>query len=305
MHRFLECHFLLSVIAKFFALAHSIFGMIIAEKNKVQVTWHSGMHSSGNLRVQAITINSGNDTTCQPNVSDGWTVGVIGNVSNLCNVFYSCWCIIASHNSGFFPLSAPVKSCMIHCCSYSCYLLFMFSSWLEDHCNPGIKNMKYYTKKQWWTQPFSQSCEGLQLVCIALFVGNSAFHPQERQFLWNVRWLLSIRVHKCDVIHKHWMWLDADKDANFSSCASVDNKLATLVISSYVYELWVDCVGGSGSDEKRETHLTLTTVEYCWGPCCLWNLNYSFDMHSIDGLDEQNILKLEVALFCLKLKVSN
>jgi len=59
------------------------------------------------------------------------------------------------------------------------------------------------------------------------------------------------------------MWLDADKDANFSSCASVDNKLATLVISSYVYELWVDCVGGSGSDEKRETHLTLTTVEYC------------------------------------------
>jgi hypothetical protein len=27
-----------------------------------------------------------------------------------------------------------------------------------------------------------------------------------------------------------------------------------------------------------------------------------FDMRSIDGLDEQNILKLEVALFCLKLK---
>jgi len=25
-------------------------------------------------------------------------------------------------------------------------------------------------------------------------------------------------------------------------------------------------------------------------------------MHSIDGLDKQNILKLEVALFCLKLK---
>lgn len=58
MHRFSEGHFLLSVIAKFFVLAHSIFGMIIAEKNKVQVMWHSGMHSSGNLPVQAITLNS-------------------------------------------------------------------------------------------------------------------------------------------------------------------------------------------------------------------------------------------------------
>jgi hypothetical protein len=27
-----------------------------------------------------------------------------------------------------------------------------------------------------------------------------------------------------------------------------------------------------------------------------------FDTRSIDGLDEQNILKLEVTLFCLKLK---
>jgi len=52
------------------------------------------------------------------------------------------------------------------------------------------------------------------------------------------------------------MWLDADKDANFGSCASVDNKLATHAISSYMCELWVDCVGDSSSDEKRETHLT-------------------------------------------------
>jgi hypothetical protein len=29
------------------------------------------------------------------------------------------------------------------------------------------------------------------------------------------------------------------------------------------------------------------------------------DMHSIGGLDEQNILKLKLALFSLKLKVSN
>lgn len=58
MHRFSKCHFLLSVIAKFLVLAHSIFGMIIAEKNIVQVMWHSGMYSSSNLPVQAITVNS-------------------------------------------------------------------------------------------------------------------------------------------------------------------------------------------------------------------------------------------------------
>jgi len=34
-------------------------------------------------------------------------------------------------------------------------------------------------------------------------------------------------------------------------------------------------------------------------------LKLFFDVHIIDGLDGQNILKLEVALFCLKLKVSN
>jgi len=53
-----ECYFLLSVIAKFLFLAHSIFGMIIAEKSIVQVMWHSGMHSSDNLPVQAVTVNS-------------------------------------------------------------------------------------------------------------------------------------------------------------------------------------------------------------------------------------------------------
>lgn len=64
------------------------------------------------------------------------------------------------------------------------------------------------------------------------------------------------QMHKCDVFNEDWMWLDADKDANFSSCTSVDNKLATHAISSYMYELWVDCVGDSSSDKKRETRLT-------------------------------------------------
>jgi len=39
------------------------------------------------------------------------------------------------------------------------------------------------------------------------------------------------------------MWLDADKDANLSSYASVDNKLATHATSSYMYDcgliVWV------------------------------------------------------------------
>lgn len=60
---------------------------------------------------------------------------------------------------------------------------------------------------------------------------------------------------KFDAFSEDWVWLDADKDANFSSCASVDNKLATLAISSYMYELWVDCVGDNSSD-KTETCLT-------------------------------------------------
>ena len=54
------------------------------------------------------------------------------------------------------------------------------------------------------------------------------------------------------------MWLDANKDANLSSCVSVGNKLATYAISSYMYELWVDCVGDSSSDKKRETCLTFS-----------------------------------------------
>lgn len=137
----------------------------------------------------------------------------------------------------------------------------------------------------------------LQLVCILLFVGNSATHPWERPFLWNVKWLLSTRVHKCDVFHEDWMWLDADKGANFSCYASVDNKLATHGISSYI---WV--VGDSSSDKKRETHLTFNQW---WVLLKLFlKLKLFFDMHSIDGLDEQRFLKLEVALFCLKLEVS-
>lgn len=67
--------------------------------------------------------------------------------------------------------------------------------------------------------------------------------------------ILSTRVHKCDVFHEDLMWLDADKGANFSCCASVDNKLATHAFP-VIYELWVDCVGDSSSDEKRETCLT-------------------------------------------------
>lgn len=112
-------------------------------------------------------------------------------------------------------------------------------------------------------------------------------------------------MHKCDVFNEDWMWLDANKDANLSSCVSVGNKLATYAISSYMYELWVDCVGDSSSDKKRETCLTFS---HCWillKPMLFTKLKLFFDMHSIDGLDEQNILKLEVALFCLKLKVSN
>jgi hypothetical protein len=140
MLRFSECHFLLSVIAKFLALAHSIFGIIIAKKNIVQVTWHSAMQSSGNFPLQTFTVNSWSSTTSQPNMSDGWTVGVIGNVSNLCTVFYGCWYSIVHNILVACPWVCQLKVVwfvvLIPVICYSC------SSWLEDHCNFVLKNMK-------------------------------------------------------------------------------------------------------------------------------------------------------------------
>jgi hypothetical protein len=42
-------------------------------------------------------------------------------------------------------------------------------------------------------------------------------------FLQNVKRVLSIKLHKCDDLHKDWICLDTDKYAAFNSYISVNN----------------------------------------------------------------------------------
>lgn len=52
------------------------------------------------------------------------------------------------------------------------------------------------------------------------------------------------------------MWLDTEKDVNFSCYASVENELATCCISG-IYKLYDNHKGGNSSGENRENNVTL------------------------------------------------
>lgn len=94
---------------------------------------------------------------------------------------------------------------------YSC------SSWLEDHCNPVVKNMKYYTKKHWWTQPFSQSCEGYWIPSVGVHYvvcGQLCFSSTRKAI--SVECKMTIIHQSAQVWCLQW-GLDVDMDANFSS----------------------------------------------------------------------------------------
>lgn len=130
--------------------------------------------------------------------------GMIGSVSNLCTVFYSCWYSIVR-----IILVASPWLCQLEIVWFSVVLIpvicYLCPLWLEDHCNPVFKTWRTTQESIEEHNHFHRVVKGtgcLQLVCVKLFVDNSAFNPQERQFLWNVRWLLSTRVRKCNVFHE-------------------------------------------------------------------------------------------------------
>jgi hypothetical protein len=64
--------------------------------------------------------------------------------------------------------------------------------------------------------------------------------------------VFSTIVHKHDDFHEDWIWLDAEKDAGFSSYASVDSELAKRGISS-IDGLCDDLEGYGSSGEMRPT----------------------------------------------------
>jgi hypothetical protein len=111
-------------------------------------------------------------------------------------------------------------------------------------------------------------------------------------------------IEEEDAFHEDWIRLGAKKDVDFSAYVSVDNELATCGVSS-INELCDDHKGGgSGGDEgdEREPEPVLSFAEV---HAACETVKSFFYAHSIGEHDEQVILNLELALFCLKCKVSN
>lgn len=70
----------------------------------------------------------------------------------------------------------------------------------------------------------------------------------------------STKLNNHDGFHKNRLWLDAQKDVNFSWYASVDSELATHGISS------IDEVRNVPEGDECEIGPVMT----CEIPCCLW-----------------------------------
>jgi hypothetical protein len=109
-----------------------------------------------------------------------------------------------------------------------------------------------------------------------------------------------------DAFHNEWIWLGNEKEADFTSYVSVDNKPATYSIYSS-NELCKECVGGRSTKEEEEGDKhepeplpSFTMVHTAYG-----TLKSFFYAYGISEHNEQNISQLELALFCLKCKVSN
>jgi hypothetical protein len=108
-----------------------------------------------------------------------------------------------------------------------------------------------------------------------------------------------------DAFHKDWIRLGAEKDVDFSSYVSVDSELVTCGVS-IIDELYDDREGG-GSGEKEEEgdkHEPEPVLSFTEAHAAFEAVKSFFYAHSIDELDEQVILNLELALFHLKRKVS-
>jgi len=105
------------------------------------------------LTVPVITVNLQGVTTCQPDKSDGWAVGMVGRLSckvaNQWTMFCSCQCSIVLHHSVYICLS--LTKVVTQC--YYFYYLFIVPIIGGKLLKPrSFENMKYYAP-----QPFSQS----------------------------------------------------------------------------------------------------------------------------------------------------
>jgi hypothetical protein len=68
---------------------------------------------------------------------------------------------------------------------------------------------------------------GVQGRNIVSFVGSGASCPPDVIYREFKIFVLSMTLHKRDLYHKDWIWLDAEKDVDFSSYASVDSVRVT------------------------------------------------------------------------------
>jgi hypothetical protein len=69
--------------------------------------------------------------------------------------------------------------------------------------------------------------------------------------------VLLAKLHKRYAFHEDWIWLDSEKELNFSSRTCVDSELATCGFFC-IAELCDDSVGGSNAGKrKREANVTL------------------------------------------------
>lgn len=121
-----------------------------------------------------------------------------------------------------------------------------------------VKIMKYYTHKKVWKNTgifmvflrvldASTSAQGKNSLFL---VDTYAIKLQDMPFLWNVKCILSTKMHKCDDLHVQWIWLHTDNYVNFNSDMAVNNVLEIRGISSRD-ELCDDHVGCGSTQEEQ------------------------------------------------------
>jgi hypothetical protein len=83
-------------------------------------------------------------------------------------------------------------------------------------------------KKAWMTATIFT--EFLRVMCASIdvrgrnilsFVDNCTTHSHDTSFLWNIKLVLSAKLHKHYAFHEDWIWLNSEKDVNFSSYTCV------------------------------------------------------------------------------------
>lgn len=107
-----------------------------------------------------------------------------------------------------------------------------------------------------------------------------------------------------DASHEDWIQPDAEDDY-FISYLSVDTEIAVCGISS-IGDFCGEREGGGsvGEESEEDKHDPEQFLSFTKACAAYEDLQSIFYLSSIGKCDEQNILNLEMALFCLKRKVS-